>query len=904
MTAAARAGALRRYMASHDNFRRQGVDRIYPQFALDMAKYPPGGVAHRNLLVILCKFPAEGSAPAQGPSLESTPFYVHRNFFTDDPGDGLTSLREYYRTQSRGRLVISGQVTSQWLEMPHSYDYYANGFAGLDFSSYPQSSQKLAEDAMTAAAADFGGDLRYFDNDGPDSIPSSGDDDGYIDAVTVIVPGPGAEITCNDPVGCDRLWAHESGLAVYQGCPGPSGGPGCLPGIVVGQVRGFLYSLGSEYNDFPGDNASGTWFHEFSHTLGLPDLYAPDGAGLGFFSLMALGNYLPFDGDSNTAGGPLGSNPGSLDAWSRQYLGFDDSTPVSASGQYSIPPVSRGGGSLKIWTNGEPGAEYFLIDNRIREGSDRYVPGEGMLVYHVDDTRQDNLDGYPFYRVSIVQADSVNPLQLELGGNFGDPADFFPGTLAKRSITEATQPSSREFSGFDTGIRIFNMVGAADGADTASFDLQISSQAELRLAGFTIDDGIGGDGFADPNETNDQITLTVRNVGLPSGPVHLTLSTSDPAVTISQALVDGNSAIPTGGTVTLPGAFIFSIGSIAPLPHDIPFTIDWTDDGGGVGAFGFNVTVGIGGGLVEDFESGAEPGLFWTSGALAGSASDEWHATTSRARGVRSAKVGSSLALGSGTNEAQTYAGLQDAALVSPAFDLPDSSELVFYSFIDAETYGGSECFDGGRVELSIEGAAWLPLAVDGGYGSQIRFDSEAGLRGAEVFSGSPQVWRRVTADLSGYSGTARIRFRFATDADNAPFNQVGGQARYYEGWYVDDVLIQPRAATGPTPRRLSLRAGPSPYRMGGLSPGSIVFRFSAPDGLPHPELNPVVRIYDVAGRYIYSVTASADGMVPSEFRATWNARNGRGETCTSGIYFSQVDIQGHKESFRLVLIR
>ena len=184
-----------------------------------------------------------------------------------------------------------------------------------------------------------------------------------------------------------------------------------------------------------------------------------------------------------------------------------------------------------------------------------------------------------------------------------------------------------------------------------------------------------------------------------------------------------------------------------------------------------------------------------------------------------------------------------------------------------------------------------------------MKFDSEANLRGTDVFSGSPQSWRRVTCDLSSFSGAARIRFRFASDFGNAPFDGLGRQVRYYEGWYVDDVLVEARTATGPTPRKLAFRAGPTPYWVGGPSSGSIVLRFSAPDGLPHPELTPDVRIFDVAGRLIRSLKASPDGLTPSEFRATWDARNSQSQECRSGIYFAQVDIQGKTQSVRLVLV-
>ncbi len=139
VVAAARAAGqealLSREIGRYQLSRAWGVDKIYPQFALDLAKYPRGGVAHRNLLVVLCDFNGDDFGPAVHPAGISTPGYFNKLFFSDDPNDGIMSLREYYRIQSHGRLIISGRVTSDWLPMPHSYAYYVNGSSGLDFGS-------------------------------------------------------------------------------------------------------------------------------------------------------------------------------------------------------------------------------------------------------------------------------------------------------------------------------------------------------------------------------------------------------------------------------------------------------------------------------------------------------------------------------------------------------------------------------------------------------------------------------------------------------------------------------------------------------------------------------------------------------------------------------------------------
>ena len=858
----------------------------FPQFALDLSKFPRDGVAHRNILVILCQFSDEKFSSV------STPRYYQNLFFSDDPNDGLISLREYYRTQSNGRLLLSGSVTGEWLTMPSSYNYYLGGIAGL--GSYPQNAQRLAEDALQAAYDLYDNDLGFFDNDGPDGVSSSGDDDGYIDAVAIMVPGPGGEVSCSFPSGCPRLWAHQFAVANYAGY---------LPGLPLGDKRAFLYFLGSEFNDGPGDRASGTWFHEFSHTLGLPDLYDLTGpAGLGFYSLMALGNYLPYSVDPITSGGNFGERPASLDPWSRQYLGFDNPVTITTSGHYTLAPVTRGGGSMKVWTNGEAGTEYFLLENRVREGSDQFVPGEGLLVYHVDDTRLDNLDGPSTYRVRVLQADGLDELgQPPPGGTYagayGDPEDFFPGPLNKTSITESTTPNTRALDGSDTGIRITNITFVND---IVAFDLEIAQDPVLRLVSYDVDDQLGnGNGLPDPGET---VTLlpTIRNVGLQSGALQLTLSTSNPNVTINntslgQPLAPGASE-PIGG-------FEIEIGANVNMQQAIPFNVDWTDDLGNSGSFGFTLTAGLAATLTEDFELG-EPGINWTSEALPGSSVDEWHQSPSRDNGgTYSAKVGSTNPLGQGSVESQSYASFQDAALVSPAFQIDPGQELVFDSYIDAETYGGTDSYDGGRVEISLNGGEWTRLRVDGGYGHQIKYDANVPLQGADVFSGSPGVWRRVTADLAGYEGSARIRFRFVSDGGNYPFDQFDNPLRVFEGWYIDNVLVRARTDVV-VARRLKLRAGPSPYRIGAASAGSIHVRFSAPDGLPHPEMRPEVKIYDVAGRLVRTLLASQDGVVPSEFRAVWDARDGNGRELRSGIYFAKVDIQGSTESFRLVVIR
>jgi len=453
----------------------------------------------------------------------------------------------------------------------------------------------------------------------------------------------------------------------------------------------------------------------------------------------------------------------------------------------------------------------------------------------------------------------------------------------------------------DTGIRMTNILGAADGQDNASFDLSVSLIPAIQVSSVAVGDGAGnGDGILDNLET-DSLAVTVTNAGTASGPLTLTLTTGDAGITI----VDGSSStasVGAGANASAP-AFVIQVGSYVTLPHAVTFNLHW-DDGTTSGDQSFTLTVGMGTGLSEGFESGLNG---WTSGAVT-SGANEWHASATRAYGGSSTsmKAGSLVDPTSGaSNDAKTYADNEDAALVSPMFLLPPNSQVTFQSWIDAETNGGTMCYDGGRVEISVRGGPWVPVDVDGGYGQQIVFDSAASLRGSDVFSGSPQAWRRVVGDLSPYSGAVQIRFRFSTNAGNQPFDlNSGNLARFYEGWYVDAIATAPRAAPPPARRVLTFRGGPNPFRVQNGFTSTATLRFSAPDGLAHPEIQPVVRIYDLRGRLVRTLNATHDALIQSEFRASWNAQTEKGDLAASGIYFARVDILGQTQSFRLVLLR
>lgn len=403
----------------------------------------------------------------------------------------------------------------------------------------------------------------------------------------------------------------------------------------------------------------------------------------------------------------------------------------------------------------------------------------------------------------------------------------------------------------------------------------------VRLVSFSIDDAAGGNGngHADPGETFFMQPLLANDGAEDATNLSLQLHVSSSHVTILQ----GTATLPllaAGGQGSPSPAFQLSIDAGCPDPDLLAANIVVNADWGQNALLEFSLPIG---GLWDNMESGTGT---WTHYVVSSGFVDQWHRSNTRnytPGGAYSWKFGDT-----GTGD---YASLADGALESEPVTLRETCYLRFRHWMEAETSGSypGYCYDGGIVEMSIDGGAWTQIAPVGGYPYRIRTGSTPGPFPAEtpVFSGNIN-WAEAVFEIFGYSGEARFRFRFGSDG-----------ADVMEGWYVDDVEYSgtgtdPSDAGGWTPLVLHPAIDqnhPNPFGVTTV----IAYRL--------PEKSAVrLQVFDTGGRLVRTLL---DGPCDAGVHfVNWDGRDERGAAVSSGVYFYSFETNGVKETRKLILAR
>lgn len=286
----------------------------------------------------------------EDPQAFYTRWFNEENFTYND----LThSARDYYIDSSKGAFKPTF-VVSPVVSLPKMSSFYVGSNKYSNFA--------LAIYYALSELEEKGFDLSQFDMD----------NDGKIDNVYFVYAGYGQA----DTGDATTIWPHKSDLSsANRSYCGKQFGPYATSN----ELRG-----SSHYTKKDGAiQGIGTFCHEFGHVLGLPDLYDPSYESAtesqlpGDWTLMCNGPYLD---DSRTP--PTFS---SYEKWLCRWLEYDEATPNT---HYTLNPLANEAKAVRISVpkpgSTTPSNEYYLLENRTRTGFDKFLPADGLIIWHVD----------------------------------------------------------------------------------------------------------------------------------------------------------------------------------------------------------------------------------------------------------------------------------------------------------------------------------------------------------------------------------------------------------------------------------------------------------------------------------------------------------------------------------------
>ena len=346
--------------------------------------------------------------------VDSDPVATFQNQFNEKE----YSCFHYFESQSRGMFTPQFDILGP-VNLPQNRTYY-----GDNIRVYGQEvDQQLGTMIYDACTGLNDVDFSHYDNDG----------DGYVDVVVVLYAGVGeSQAYYSVP---ESVWPCQWDMqeAFAWGCSVT--GPFTLNGVTIDKFAVFNEREGSNDNSTRIDGV-GTFCHEFSHCLGLPDFYPTNGAnyyGMSTWDIMDHGCYL------NNAHRPAGYS-----SYERHFMGWMDLIEPEPNTQYTMAPLNTPEGTAVKVVNDNNPDEYYLLEYRTKTDWDEYLSAEGILILHVDYNKNawenntpNNLGSHP--RMSIIPADNVL-------SSYTNKYDTWPyGTLD--SLTNNSTPAATVYRG-------------------------------------------------------------------------------------------------------------------------------------------------------------------------------------------------------------------------------------------------------------------------------------------------------------------------------------------------------------------------------------------------------------------------------------------------------------------------
>ena len=303
-------------------------------------------------LVILAEF-QDTTFTIQDTKDVFTNYLMNEDHFKDkryNQDQNYKGVRGYFKDCSYGKFTPTFNVVGP-VKLPKEQTYYGAGSDNI---------KALIEDACSAVD----GMVNFADYDA--------NNDGIVDLVYVIYAGHSANIGGNKTTD---IWPKSGTVTISKKLDGKS--------IRRYGVSNELAGLENKTKDKETINGIGLFCHEFSHTLGLPDIYAyntdaenQDNQGMEFWDIM--------DGGTGIRGGRV---PASYLAWEREVMGWMNIDELKNDITINnLKSIDNGGKAYKI-VNPKNSNEYIVLQSIQKgpwnQGWGDGTYGKGLFAYRI-----------------------------------------------------------------------------------------------------------------------------------------------------------------------------------------------------------------------------------------------------------------------------------------------------------------------------------------------------------------------------------------------------------------------------------------------------------------------------------------------------------------------------------------
>ncbi len=432
-------------MSEEEIMQRRAADSRYVT-----QKETPLNIAPKGLVILVnfndLEFQAENTRDAMDAMLNDSGYSY---------GGVSGCVRDYFSAQSFGQYQPQFDVVGP-VSLSNGWSYYGKDDS---WNTDVNVSEMVKEGCELAAAA--GVDFSQYDND----------NDGEVDFVFFYYAGYGQAETGV----ANQIWPHNSNVKGRENI--------VLNGKVVN-----AYACTSELTASSNTRAGiGTFCHEFSHVLGLPDLYYT-GSGTSSHKTMGKWDIMDYGPYNNN-----GRTPPAYSSYERFFMGWLQPVILNSPKTVVLNELNRSRNAFIITSTGESNlvgnnpdpSEFYMLENRQLEGYDAYLPGHGMMLTKIKYS-------YLYWNNNTVNNIATNQRVdlIEANGNApdysqGKASDLFPkGNTSYTPYTDYPITNIKEIEVDGNNIIVFDFMGGGDSLDLATEN--IFEQEERVVAIYNI----------------------------------------------------------------------------------------------------------------------------------------------------------------------------------------------------------------------------------------------------------------------------------------------------------------------------------------------------------------------------------------------------------------------------------